>query len=53
MLEGVAMQTAIDSILEAGVARGAVPGVVATVVDADGVLYEGSAGERSIGSVIP
>jgi len=44
------MQAAIDSVLEAGVARGAVPGVVATVVDANGVLYEGSAGERSIGS---
>ncbi len=46
------MQVAIDSVLEAGVARGAVPGVVATVIDTDGVLYEGSAGERSIGSAV-
>lgn len=44
------MKAAIDSILEAGVARGAAPGAVVTVVDADGVLYEGAAGERSIGS---
>ncbi len=44
------MQAKIDAILEAGIARGAAPGAVATVVNTDGVLYEGSAGERAAGS---
>lgn len=44
------MQDQLDAILTAGIARGAAPGAVAIVVDRDGVLYEGSAGERSLGS---
>jgi methyl acetate hydrolase len=44
------MQKAIDAVLEAGVASGAVPGVVAIVVDRSGVRYHGAAGERSIGT---
>jgi methyl acetate hydrolase len=44
------MQEALDAVLEAGVASGAVPGVVAIVVDHDGVRYHGAAGERSIGT---
>lgn len=44
------MKDAIDSVLAAGVTNGAVPGAVAIVVDRDGVRYQGSAGERSIGS---
>ena len=44
------MQEVLDAILEAGVARGAVPGVAATVVDRDGTVYEGAAGERAIGT---
>ncbi len=44
------MNDAIDSVLTAGVANGAVPGAVAIVVDRDGVRYLGSAGERSIGT---
>ena len=44
------MQREFDEILQAGVDRGAVPGVVATVVDRDGVRYLGSAGERASGS---
>ncbi len=44
------MNPSIDSLLEAGVERGAVAGVAAVVVDRDGVRYEGSAGERRSGS---
>ena len=44
------MQDELDAILTEGIARGAAPGAVAIVVDADGVRYEGSAGERAIGS---
>ena len=39
-----------DAVLAAGVARGAVPGVAAIVVDRGGNRYEGAAGERSLGS---
>ena len=44
------MQEQLDRILAAGIERGAAPGASMTVVNADGVLYEGAAGERSIGS---
>jgi methyl acetate hydrolase len=44
------MEKAVDAVLAAGVASGAVPGVVAIVVDRDGVRYHGAAGERSIGT---
>ncbi len=44
------MQERLDGILEAGIARGAAPGAVVAIVDADGVRYEGAAGERAIGS---
>jgi methyl acetate hydrolase len=37
----------IDVILEAAVAAGAVPGVVAMAASTDGMLYEGAAGLRS------
>ena len=40
----------LDAVLAAGVARGAVPGVAAIVVDRGGNRYEGAAGERSLGS---
>ncbi len=43
------MRQELDEMLKAGVDRGAVPGVVATVVDRDGVRYEGAAGERAAG----
>ncbi len=39
----------IDSLLRDGVERGAVPGVVAVVVDGDGVRYDGAFGERELG----
>ena len=43
-------KTRLDAVLVAGVERHAVPGVVAVVVDRDGVRYEGAAGERALGS---
>ncbi len=44
------MQDKLDAVLEAGIERGAAPGAVAVVVDGAGVRYEGSAGERALGS---
>lgn len=44
------MRDEIDAVLADGVRQGAVPGVVAVVVDRDGVRYEGAAGERRAGS---
>ncbi len=44
------MQDTLDAILSAGIERGAAPGAVAVVVDRNGVLYEGAAGERAAGS---
>ena len=43
----VTMTARIDEKLQAGVAAGAVPGVVAMAAGPDGVLYEGAAGRRS------
>jgi methyl acetate hydrolase len=43
----------VDELLEGGAASGAVPGVVAIVVNRDGVLYEGAAGRRSVESSAP
>jgi len=39
-----------DSILKAGVENNAAPGAVAIVVNRDGVIWEGAAGERVAGS---
>jgi methyl acetate hydrolase len=43
----VTMTARIDEKLQAAVAAGAVPGVVAMAAGPDGVLYEGAAGKRS------
>ncbi|MBV7455124.1 beta-lactamase family protein [Acidovorax sp. sif1233] len=43
------MKNALDEILADGVKRGHAPGVLALVADRDGILYEGSAGERQLG----
>lgn len=40
----------LDSVLQDGVDRHAVPGVVAVVVDRHGIRYEGAFGERASGS---
>jgi len=47
------MNETLDAVLAAGVDSGAVPGVTATVVNRDGVVWEGAAGERSIGGGAP
>ena len=44
------MKNTLDELLAAGIEDGAAPGVVAVVVNRDGVLYEGAFGERQIGS---
>lgn len=40
----------LDKILQSAVAGGRIPGVSATVVTRDGVVYEGAAGARGLGS---
>lgn len=42
-----------DQIIREGVLQGAVPGVSATVVSSSGVLWQGAAGERALGSGVP
>ena len=44
------MKQRLDDLLAAGVKNGNVPGVVAAMVDKDGLTYIGSAGERTIGT---
>ncbi len=44
------MKQKLDDVLETGVKNGRVPGVVAAMVDKDGLTYIGSAGERTIGT---
>ncbi len=44
------MKAELDKILAAGIEQGAAPGAVAIVVDRDGVVWEGAAGERTTGS---
>lgn len=44
---------ALSQQLDAAVARGDTPGVVALVVDRDGVLYEGSAGRLDVAHNLP
>ncbi len=42
----------MDEMLDAAAAAGDVPGAIATVVDADGVLYEGAGGQASTDTMI-
>ena len=44
------MKQRLDDLLAAGVKNGHVPGVVAALVDKNGLTYLGSAGERTIGT---
>ena len=44
------MKQKLDDLLAAGVKNGHVPGVVAAMVDKNGLTYIGSAGERTIGT---
>ncbi|CAN7553932.1 serine hydrolase [Pseudorhodoferax sp. LjRoot39] len=47
------MKASLDSILARGIAAGQAPGVTAMVADRDGILYQGAAGERLLGSGVP
>ncbi|GAA4550494.1 serine hydrolase domain-containing protein [Pseudonocardia xishanensis] len=44
------MKAEIDELLRAAVDRGDVPNAVAVAADRDGVIYEGGAGPRAVGS---
>ncbi len=44
------MKKQLDQILQGGVERGDVPGVIAVAFDKDGLVYEGAFGERVLGS---
>ena len=44
------MSTNFDQIMDSGIKNGAAPGAVAIVVNRDGVIWEGAAGERVAGS---
>jgi CubicO group peptidase (beta-lactamase class C family) len=45
----MSLQAKADALLQAAVAKGDVPGVVALATDRDGILYEGGFGERVLG----
>lgn len=47
------MASAYDEILLGGIRNGAAPGAVATIVNRDGAVWSGAAGERSAGSGQP
>ncbi len=42
------LQTQLDRLLQTAVEQGDVPGVVAVVVDRDGIRYEGAFGKRNL-----
>lgn len=44
------MNAELDKVLADGIEQGAAPGAVAIVVNRDGVVWEGAAGERASGS---
>ena len=45
--------SAIDKVLQDAVARGAVPNATAVAADRNGIIYEGAAGPRAVGSDDP
>ena len=45
----MALQQAVDALLQAAVSRGDVPGVVASATNRDETIYEGGFGERALG----
>ena len=45
--------SAIDKVLQDAVARGAVPNATAMAADRNGIIYEGAAGPRAVGSDDP
>ena len=47
------MDSSIDQVLRTAVDDGAVPNVVAIAADRDGIIYEGAAGPRTVGTAEP
>ena len=47
------MDDVLNALLADGVSNGAAPGATATVVNRDGVMWEGAAGDRVVGSGLP
>lgn len=49
----MSLNTALDALLKASTEQGDIPGVIATVADRSGVIYEGAAGMRATGGSAP
>lgn len=49
----MSLSNALDALLKSGTDKGEIPGVVATVADRNGVIYEGAAGVRAAGGNVP
>ena len=49
----MSLNTALDALLKASTETGDIPGVIATVADRGGVIYEGAAGMRATGGSTP
>ena len=49
----MSLNNALDALLKASTERGDIPGVIATVADRSGVIYEGAAGMRATGGSAP
>lgn len=49
----MSLSTTLDTLLNQATSSGQVPGVIATVADDSGVIYEGASGARSLGQPAP
>lgn len=49
----MSLKSTLDAALSRATESGDIPGVVATVADDSGVIYEGASGERSLGGKVP
>jgi len=49
----MSLNSALDALLKASTEHGDIPGVIATVADRSGVIYEGAAGVRATGGSTP
>jgi CubicO group peptidase (beta-lactamase class C family) len=50
---GRALKERVDPVLEAAVRRGDIPGVVVSITDRNGTIYENAFGERGLGGGVP
>ncbi|WP_428312789.1 serine hydrolase domain-containing protein [Hydrocarboniphaga sp.] len=49
----MSLNNALDAVLQAAADSGDIPGVIATVADRSGVIYEGAFGVRAVGGGVP